>query len=103
MGLLHQWFPSYHSYLYLTRTDCNHVHGGEVSKSKDVEFESLMPDIFHLHSLTSEEEGPASHPAQVGSLINFTSSPNQEEPYVSDTQLDQTGGFNAFLILPEIY
>lgn len=86
--------PSYHSYLYLTHVDCNDVHGGEVSPSRDAESESLMPDLCHSHSLTGEEESLASHLAQVGSLINLSSLPIQEEPYVSDTQLDQSGGFS---------
>lgn len=68
--------PSDHSYPYLARTDCNHVHGGEVSQSMDAEYKSLMPDLCHLQPLTSEEEGPESRPTQVGSLIDpFFSNP----------------------------
>lgn len=93
-GSTTQVVPSDHSYIYIARIYCNHVHDGEVSQLRDEESVSLMPYLCHSQSLIVEEEVPASHLAQVGSLINPSSSPIQEEPYVLDSQLDQTSGFS---------
>lgn len=69
--------PSYHSYPFLARTYWSHVHGDEVLQLMDADFKSLMPDLCHLHPLTSEEEDLASRPTQAGSLIDpFFNNPN---------------------------
>lgn len=74
--------PLDNSYPYLACTNCNHVHGGEVSQLRDADSKSLMPNICHFQPLTSEEEGHASRPNQAGSLI---------DPFL------------AILFFPEIY
>lgn len=92
-----------HSHIYLSHVDCNHVHGGDVSQSKDAYFESLMPDIFHPQSLTCEEEGLASCPDQDDSVINPSSLSIPKDPYVPDTQLDQTSGFDNSHYMENIF
>lgn len=92
MGLLHwQFLQIIHIFIsfILIAIMC----GGKVSQSKDAESKSLMLNLCHLQPLTSEEEGHAYCPTQVVSLIDPFSLLIQEKPYVSDTQLDQTGDF----------
>jgi len=92
-----------HSELYPTSVGCRDVNEGDVSQLHYENIESLIPDLFHLQSLTCEEENLTSQSSQDGSLIASSLLSIQEEPYVPHTQPDQTSGFNDCHYIENIF